>query len=169
MSLLSRSYHSSLAGRRRSTRQSTLGCLTRWLITLLGLCLFTSGALFANDDLSAIRATVFDYLEGVNELSLVRLERAFDESAALKSVDKSGGLVVEPIANAIDRWMQGDPAHRSGKILSIALSDGPIARVVFDYDGAYVDFLTLAKLKGRWKIIDKVFIRAGQSLDALAQ
>ncbi|EED30478.1 conserved hypothetical protein [gamma proteobacterium NOR5-3] len=126
---------------------------------LLGLCLFASNLVVANDDVAAIRATVFDYFDGINEVSLVRLERAFDENAALKSVDQAGGLSVEPIANAIDRWMQGDPAQRRGEILSIDLSDGPIARVVFDYDGAYLDFLTLAKLQGQWKIIDKVFIR----------
>lgn len=168
MSLLSRSYHSCFIRPSKSTR-SPLRFVTRRVVALLGLCLFTSGAAAANDDFSAIRATVFDYFEGINEVSLVRLERAFDESAALKSVDKDGGLAVEPIADAMDRWMQGEPAQRSGKILSIELADGPIARVVFDYDGAYVDFLTLAKLKGQWKIIDKVFIRVEQPAADSAQ
>ena len=57
------------------------------------------------------------------------------------------------------RWMAAKPQPRAGVILSIDVSDEQVARVVFDFDGAYTDFLTLMKIDGRWKIIDKVFIR----------
>ncbi|WOJ92848.1 nuclear transport factor 2 family protein [Congregibacter variabilis] len=169
MSLLSSSHRCSSNGRSSSARLSRLRFESLCVAALLGLCLSVSDAVAANDEMPAIRAAVFDYFEGVNEVDLVRLERAFDEHAALKSVDHSGALVVEPIADAIDRWMQGEPATRSGKILSMELADGPVARVVFDYDGAYIDFLSLAKLKGQWKIIDKVFIRTGLSADGPVQ
>ncbi|WOJ97033.1 nuclear transport factor 2 family protein [Congregibacter brevis] len=112
------------------------------------------------DDMSAVRSTVFDYFEGINEVSFSRLQRAFSETAELKSVSESGELVAEPIEAAINRWMKGKPQEREGRILSVDLSGDPIARVVFDFDGAYVDFLTLAKLRGEWKIIDKVYIRS---------
>ncbi|MFT4769966.1 MAG: hypothetical protein ACI8RN_003120 [Glaciecola sp.] len=160
MTFLNGPFRNAVSVFRRSTSVSPRP-FERWLASaLLGLSLCLSGPVAADDEFTAIRATVFDYFEGINELSLDHLQRAFDANAALKSVDASGTLVVEPIADAIDRWMQSDAVQRRGKILSIDLSGGPIALVVFDYDGAYVDFLTLARLQGQWKIIDKVFVRA---------
>jgi len=130
-------------------------------LLLLGVCMATAVSATADDDLSAIRDTVFDYFDGINTVDRERLERAFDASAALKSVDESGSLVVEPIADVKERWMRAEVAERSGEILSVDMAGGQVARVVFDFDGAYVDFLTLAKLGGQWRIIDKVFIRTG--------
>lgn len=113
----------------------------------------------ANDDIDAIRAAVFDYFEGINEVDRERIERAFDGSASLKSVAEDGGIRVESIAEARNRWLKAEPQPRTGVILSLDVSDGKVARVVFDFDGAYLDFLTLLKIDGQWKIIDKVFIR----------
>jgi protease I len=134
-------------------------------VTLIQGLIFSAGlagyatTVAAADEFPAIRAAVFDYFEGINTVSRDRLERAFDPGAELKSVGESGALVVEPIADAIERWMRGEPDKRVGDILSIDIAAGEIARVVFDYDGRYVDFLTLARINGQWKIIDKVFIR----------
>jgi len=127
---------------------------------LLSIVLFLAAlqAQAAEDDFSAIRAAVFDYFDGINEVNRERLERAFDASAALKSVGEDGLIRVQPIDEVIERWMAKVPEERRGEILSIDVTDGEIARVVFDYNGDYVDFLTLAKLKGQWKIIDKVFV-----------
>lgn len=115
------------------------------------------------DDFSAIRIAVFDYFEGINEVSRERLQRAFTETAALKSIGDSGELLVEPIAEAIARWMKNTPKKRSGRILSVDVLAESIARVTFDFDGAYLDLLTLAKLNGEWKIIDKVFVPSAQA------
>ncbi|MFK8043806.1 nuclear transport factor 2 family protein [Congregibacter sp.] len=130
------------------------------LLSVLCAAMVILGQSVKADDMSAVRLTVFDYFEGINEVSLSRLQRAFSETAELKSVSESGELVAEPIEAAINRWMKGEAQEREGRILAVDLSGDPIARVVFDFDGAYVDFLTLAKLRGEWKIIDKVFIRS---------
>lgn len=136
-------------------RRSLFGLL-RLLVLVAGLSAAVSTS--AADELQAIRDTVFDYFDGINQVDRERLERAFDPGAALKSVDASGALVVEPIADAMARWMRGQVTERSGEILSIDVAGGQVARVVFDFDGDYVDFLTLVKLDGHWRIIDKVFI-----------
>jgi protease I len=112
----------------------------------------------ADGDFAAIRAAVFDYFDGINEVDRERLERAFDPSAELKNIGDEGVVVAQPIDEVIERWMAKEPAERDGEILSIDVTDGEIARVVFDYNGDYIDFLTLAKVKGQWKIIDKVFV-----------
>jgi hypothetical protein len=111
-----------------------------------------------SEDIAAITATVFDYLEGINRVDRQRLERAFHASATLKSLGESGTLVVEPISEAIARWMRGSPTARSGRVIAVHLAGTEIARVVFDYNGEYTDFLTLARVQGEWRIIDKVFI-----------
>lgn len=134
------------------------GALASLAIALLTWCPASLAASATGDDIAAIRSAVFDYFEGINEVDPTRLQRAFADSAALKSVNESGELVVEPIAAAIARWLQAEPRERRGKIMSIDIAGEQIARVVFDYDGVYVDFLTLAKLSGQWQIIDKVFI-----------
>ncbi|TCO76081.1 nuclear transport factor 2 family protein [Chromatocurvus halotolerans] len=137
-------------------RRSFTGSLR---LLLLAACLTAAVSASAADELAAIRDTVFDYFEGINQVDRDRLERAFDPSATLKSVDASGALVVEPIADAMARWMQGQATERRGDILSIDMAGGQVARVVFNFDGDYVDFLTLVKLDGHWRIINKVFIR----------
>jgi protease I len=109
-------------------------------------------------DSAAIRAAVFDYFEGINEVDEVRLRRAFAAHANLKSVSASGQLNVEPIEAAIGRWLAAAPQARSGAILSLDVADGGVARVVFDFDGRYTDYLTLMRLAGEWRIIDKVFV-----------
>ncbi len=110
------------------------------------------------EDFSSIRAAVFDYFEGINEVSEERLRRAFDPSASMKNVGEDGSINAQPIEDVIARWLTKTPEARTGEILSIDVTDGEIARVVFDYNGDYLDFLTLAKVRGEWKIIDKVFV-----------
>lgn len=111
-------------------------------------------------DMTAIHTTVFDYFEGLNNQDEQRLERAFDPSAQLKSPSDDGTVRVEPISAAIARWLRGDNKQsRVGNITAVDITDGRIARVVFDFDGVYTDFLILMKLDGQWKIVDKVFIR----------
>lgn len=134
--------------------------LDLWRSILCGIALLSLSCASLADDFSAIRATVFDYFDGINEVSEERLLRAFTDTAALKSIDESGELLVEPIADAIERWMKNAPKERSGRILSIDVSGESIARVTFDFNGTYLDFLTLAKLHSQWKIIDKVFVQS---------
>ena len=110
------------------------------------------------DDVTAIRSVVFDYLEGINTADRGRLEEAFHPDASLKSPGDDGALRVESIGDAIDRWAGYEPQSRDGVIRSLEITRGALARVVFDFDGSYIDYLTLAKLRDRWVIIDKAFV-----------
>ena len=152
---------------RRSITNRFLTPLTRFqlIILLVGLALLIAGNAIAgghkqagDEEVAAIQAAVFNYFEGINEKDRARLESAFDTSAQLKSPDGAGAVKVEPIADAIARWMDGKAQSRKGKILAFEITDNQVAQVVFDYDGIFVDFLTLFKLDGQWKIVDKSFI-----------
>ena len=106
----------------------------------------------------AIQTVVFDYFDGINTKNRKRIERAFSKTAQLKSPAEDGTVKFEPIADAIERWMEGKAKERIGKVLSIKVTEGQVAEVKFDFDGEFIDFLTLMKLNGQWKIVDKVFI-----------
>jgi len=109
----------------------------------------------ADPEVAAVQATVYNYFEGINTKDRARLESAFDTSAQLKSPDGAGAVKVEPIADAIARWMDGKAQSRKGKILAFEITDNQVAQVVFDYDGIFVDFLTLFKLDGQWPVEDR--------------
>jgi hypothetical protein len=143
---------------RKTPRRRVVGRFLPAVAACLPLLLGAASGRSADGDFAAIRAAVFDYFDGINEVSRERLERAFDPGAELKSVGEDGAIVAQPIDEVIERWVSKEPAAREGEILSIDVTDGEIARVVFDYNGDYIDFLTLAKVRGQWKIIDKVFV-----------
>jgi protease I len=143
---------------RQTPRRRVVGWFLPAVAACLPLLLGAASGRSADGDFAAIRAAVFDYFDGINEVSRERLERAFDPGAELKSVGEDGAIVAQPIDEVIERWVSKEPAAREGEILSIDVTDGEIDRVVFDYNGDYIDFLTLAKVRGQWKIIDKVFV-----------
>ena len=148
------------------SRFRRLQTLVQSIFLLVGLALLTTGDAIADEskgqdgdkEVAAIQAAVFNYFEGINEKDRARLESAFDTSAQLKSPDGDDAVKVEPVADAITRWMSGKAQQRKGKILKLDITEDQVAQVVFDYDGIFVDFLTLLKLDGKWKIVDKVFI-----------
>ncbi|GGY36613.1 nuclear transport factor 2 family protein [Parvularcula lutaonensis] len=120
-------------------------------------------------DRQAIEAAVMDYFEGQGERSAERLNRAFHaETAQMVGVlsAEDGGTEIRSWAmrETIPRWSEGEPstAERKGEILSMNIADGRLATVMFDSDGRFFDALTLAKIDGEWKIVQKVFIRQDQ-------
>lgn len=120
-------------------------------------------------DKKAIEAAVMDYFEGQGERSEERLTRAFyGATAQMVGITKAenGGTDVRSwaMSEIIPQWSQGEPgtAERKGEILSMNIADGRLATVMFDSDGRFYDALTLAKIDGEWKIVQKVFIRQDQ-------
>ncbi|MGR5002068.1 nuclear transport factor 2 family protein [Vibrio celticus] len=135
-------------------------------LALCGAILFSPfQSAFANEivnkdegEVSAVVETVHNYFEGINTKQEKLIENAFDKNAQLKYVsNKNEEVKVELISDAINRWMGNDAQHRTGKVLSVDV-DGDIAHVVFDFDNAFIDYLTLANMNGQWQIIDKVYV-----------
>lgn len=139
----------------------------RKIIVFLAPILIFTASVFANDadDRAAIEATLADYMEGFFEADSERLNRAFDKDGRLvtmqKSDDGSDTLKAWDMAPMLKAWSKRDPMPMKPKsqILSIDIKNGAMASVVFDSNGRFYDFLTLAKLNGQWKIIHKAFIR----------
>ena len=121
----------------------------------------------SKEDKKAIKTAIFDYFEGQGERSLERMQRAFDLDANMITVAKDDDgqdyLRKWDMAPTLERWSQGEPSpdakERKGKILNMQVVDGRIASVLFDSNGRFYDVLTLGKINGEWKIINKAFIR----------
>jgi hypothetical protein len=137
------------------------------LSTLLGIMLLLSsvsavGALPAEStDESAIRETVQTYLHGLKFNDVESLRKAFYPEAKLLFVKKNGtlGQLTQ------GEWYEGFKAN-AGKeesgTLEIASMDvtgnAASVKVEEDYPGShYTDYVTLLKLNGEWKIVNKIF------------
>ncbi len=75
--------------------------------------------------------------------------------------DGVDGVVSVLIRDAIKRWTSR-PADKSwGKVLSIDIVDGHMAAATVEmiYRGhIYLDLLSLHKINGDWKIVNKLFV-----------
>lgn len=119
-----------------------------------------------NVDHEEIRRVVYDYFVGVSEADTARLERAWEASAGhWKGIetDTNGNetVRVEPTFDSIERWAKGPKKSASGDIQSLEVIDRRLAIVKFDFqlgDDRYLDVLTLYKLNGEWKLINKMFV-----------
>ncbi len=79
----------------------------------------------------------------------------------LFGADKSGDfkLTIQQYAKSFSGKPADDEAQRkrSYQILSVS-SDAAVALVVLDYpDVKYADYMSLLKIKGEWKIVNKTF------------
>ncbi|MEX0286613.1 MAG: nuclear transport factor 2 family protein [Paracoccaceae bacterium] len=119
-----------------------------------------------SDD-TAIRTTVFDYFDGYFAKDRVKLESAFAlDIANMMGIEDSptgDATYSVSIRDQIDRWCSPDrPAMEfgPGRILSLQLFGDAGAMVLFDFGGKFLDSLQLAKVDGRWKIVNKFFVVA---------
>jgi len=114
--------------------------------------------------LNDVKATLADYFDGIYDSSEDKLRSAFHPDAHIYSAT-DGTLADFPLDTFVDRVTsrkscssQGAP--RTDKIISIDFS-GPnsaLAKVELSIPGTdFVDFLSLMKIDGRWRIIAKTY------------
>ena len=114
--------------------------------------------------LNEVRATLADYFDGIYDSSEDKLRSAFHPDAHIYAAT-DGTLADFPLDAFVDRVTsrkscssQGAP--RTDKIISIDFS-GPnsaLAKVELSIPGTdFVDFLSLMKIDGRWRIIAKTY------------
>ncbi len=114
--------------------------------------------------LNDIKATLAVYFDGIYESSEDKLRSAFHPDAHIYSVidgtlaDFPLGTFVDRVTSRVSCSSQGAP--RTDKIVSIDFS-GPnsaLAKVELSIPGTdFVDFLSLMKIDGRWRIIAKTY------------
>ncbi len=115
-------------------------------------------------DLDAIKATIFDYFDGLRLADRTRLERAFAVDAGhmkgyLKNADGSYTLSSRAMTDVIDDWAKrtATPEMR-GAILSVNIYNPVAASALFDFNGVYTDAFQLAKIGAEWRIVNKFYV-----------
>jgi hypothetical protein len=100
------------------------------------------------------------YIDGFNDRDIAKFKEAFHESAWIFFTWPDGTLYQNLLTNCFEGWV-AEPQHDIvGRIISV-LQAGDVACVLLGFDNApdlsnsWVDFHTLLKLDGVWKITNK--------------
>jgi len=127
----------------------------------------------AEKDVEAIKACVQEsYVEGLqNEGNMAKIDRGFHPDFNLLGVGKDGNLWKLPIADWKARVQKGvEEGHypkKGDKMVTVKFLNvdvmGTAATAKFEfYVGStlkYVDFLSLYKIDGHWKIVSKIYYK----------
>jgi Putative lumazine-binding len=117
------------------------------------------------DDLEAVAALVQMYVDGAARADVELLREAFLESARMYGYEKDVHLDV-PIQDFFDEVASlpvPGPGFRSHVVSMNIVGDAGVAVLAEDdYQGMnYVNFFSLVKLEGRWRIANKTFTMTG--------
>jgi hypothetical protein len=116
--------------------------------------------------------TVQLYIDGVAAGDAAKLEQAFHEDARMYgAVD--GQRYDIPISEMI-KMIESQPANTDGTFRASVRSvdeEGDAATVTIEEHGfwgvlSFVDYFSLARIDGSWKIVNKTFAQTGGSLPA---
>ena len=144
--------------------------MKRTLLTLAGLLVAGSTLVAAMGDSDAddkaVREVVDSYFKGVTQTDRSLLEKAWDTPNAhmkyvRKDEDGKEAVHVIPIAKAFDNWLSREAPSSTGRVLSLDIVDGKMAMVKYQFiygKTDYTDCLSLYKINGDWKIVNKVFV-----------
>jgi hypothetical protein len=139
----------------------------------LWVLFFSSPLLQAQtNDETAIREAVQFYYDGYLKADSTILLKAFDmEAGTMKIVRSEAGRPEETrsifISEAIRRWSSREPFSSKEvkmsfvKILSTDIVDGKMAVSKVDVkfgEKRYIDYLSLYKTNGLWRIVNKIFV-----------
>jgi hypothetical protein len=115
----------------------------------------------------AITAVVQLYIDGSADGDASKLEQAFHADARMYG--SAGGQRMDIPITELYKFIDGNPMNSSGNYeagvtLVDQVGDSAIARL--DESGcwgsvSFVDFFSLAKIDGRWQIVNKVFAHTG--------
>ncbi len=115
-----------------------------------------------NDDRDEIYQTVQHYFDGMMQAKPAYLRMAFHPEARLIGVGRDGQAMIIPFERWASSWEGRDPRDVTKYKNTIVSADiaGTAASVKTDLvwpDVHYVDYLSLLKLDGEWKIVNKIW------------
>lgn len=110
-------------------------------------------------EITAIRKTLVDYIEGSTQGQPARLKKAFHKNLNLYSI-KEGKLSVWAGTDYIADTKEGSSTGEQGRILSIDFeNDIAVAKVEIKQPRrqAYIDYFMMLRIDGHWKIVHKMY------------
>ena len=130
------------------------------LLVLLSVGLATTG-LGQASDYAQIEQTVNYYLEGGTNNDFATLEKAFHKDARMTFVTDDGYKEVNAVNFFRERMKPGPASDRITRVVSIEQNGlCASARLEILYEThTFHDYMTLLKIEGQWKIVNKSFYR----------
>lgn len=116
-----------------------------------------------DDDEAAVRAVVEQYFHGIIAYDEEALRKAFHPDAAVIGLNKEGETESVPFDDWVvyTRGPAPDATGRNNTIVSVDIT-GTAAVVKTDLNWPrvrYIDYLSLMKSNGEWRIVNKIFHR----------
>jgi hypothetical protein len=120
----------------------------------------------ATDRDAIVRVTDL-YIGGFNDCDIEQFREAFTEDAWMYLTDAEGTYRKVYLADQFADWTTPPPSEIVGRVLEVTQS-GDIASVLLGYDNlthpdrCWVDILTLLRIDGTWKIVNKAATHASR-------
>lgn len=130
-------------------------------ILFLLVCLTMANAQETTSDYSLVEQTVSYYLDGGTNNDFETLKKAFHESATMKHIGKDGFKEVNALEAFRKGMKPGPKSNRKTRVANIDVSGAAAtAKLEIEYPNAtFIDYMTLLKINGTWKIVSKVYCR----------
>lgn len=129
------------------------------LFSLIGvICFSTITAQNSFDNLNDVKKVINIYFEGATNANIDLLKQIFHPVCVLRWSD-NGRLMENPRDNWFEWLMANGPFQRENTIEKIDVTGNAAAvKVICDLPTAqYVDYISLLKIEGEWKIVAKIF------------
>lgn len=107
------------------------------------------------------------YIGGFNDCDIAQFREAFDEDAWMYSIHADGAFHKTFLADVFERWTTPPASHIVGRVLSVTQA-GDAASILLGYDNmtaperSWVDILSLLRIDGTWKIVNKIATHASR-------
>lgn len=133
------------------------------VFTVLCLAAFVAHTQSSTAEEAAARKPLEQYIKGHETGKADVMRAAFHPSARLQWMD-NGQYTVRPLED----WLSGfrgtpatDEAQRKRRIVSVQVfGDSGIGVIELDYPNVLIiDYMSLLKVDGEWKIVNKIFAR----------
>lgn len=118
-------------------------------------------------EVHAVRKAIQQHFDGITKGDAKMLNAVWDKDAQVRfiGVDKWGKDVVQttPVSKLIKQWTAKPAPDSKGVIMSVDVVNDRMAsaKVALKWQGAtLIDYLTLMKANGQWRIVNKAFVAA---------
>lgn len=135
--------------------------MKKLLLLPLFLLVLSTTAQAQDSDYALVEQTVSYYLDGGTNRDFETLKKAFHETATMKYITGDGYTEVNALEFFRKGTKPGPKVNRQTRVVSIDVSGhAATAKLEIDYPTfTFVDYMTLLKIEGEWKIVSKVFYR----------
>jgi Putative lumazine-binding len=113
------------------------------------------------DDYDEIVRVIHLYVDGFNENDINMFKEAFHDDAWIFYIDADGELHKSLISDGFEGWATPPSWDVKGRIVSV-IQMGDAANVTLLFGDEWIDFHSLLRINGVWKITNKTATHSGR-------